>query len=88
MFAIGPAVRTTHGRTVKILTDIPPPSLNYTSVLVDDRPPKSLAKGHANTPLELFQPFISAQHCHTIAYNINIKVHDYMKKDKENNHRA
>ena len=64
------------------------PSPNYTSVSVDDRPPKSLAKGLADSPLELFQLFISAQHCRTIAYHTNIKAHDYIKKEKENNHRA
>ena len=76
-------------RTVEsILADIPPPSLNYTSVSVADRPSKSLAKGLADSPLELFQLFISAQHCRIIAYHTNIKAHDYIKKENENNHRA
>ena len=69
------------------MADIPPLS-NYTPISIDDRSPKSLVQGLVDTPLELFQLFITPQHCRTIACHTNIKAYDHMKKEKENNPRA
>ena len=46
-----------------------------------------LMKDVDRRPLKLFQLFITEQHCRIIAYHTNIKAHDYMEKEKENNHR-
>lgn len=65
-----------------LLADIPPCNSDYQPLSISQRAPKSLASPGA-TPYELFQLFITPEHCCTIADHTNNKAEDHGKECKQ-----